>query len=164
MSTIKRNSKINKRIIYFFIFLFLISCKKEETLLIKQHLIYDSYNSKDNSYSLRLRSIILFDKAKAVERKDFNNFYIIIDKDTIPLIPVSNKNIIRKEHDSLKIEYISYLFLNEVKYDNPQKLRLIKNSLVKKYSDNNSIRRASNYSISSTITINSLGPTGDVVE
>ncbi len=80
------------------------------------------------------------------------------------MIPVSNKNIIRKEHDSLKIEYISYLFLNEVKYDNPQKLRLIKNSLVKKYSDNNSIRRASNYSISSTITINSLGPTGDVVE
>ncbi len=64
MSTIKRNSKINKRIIYFFIFLFLISCKKEETLLIKQHLIYDSYNSKDNSYSLRLRSIILLIKLK----------------------------------------------------------------------------------------------------
>ncbi|AQW93236.1 hypothetical protein CMT56_07145 [Elizabethkingia anophelis] len=146
------------------ILLFCGSCGREEVLVQKQHIIYDSNNTEDGTYALRLRTILTFNNINSIERKDFNDFYTILNKDTIPLIPVSNRNEISKRNDSINVEYISYLFFNEKKFDNPALSGAIKNSYVKKYSDNKIIFKAKSYSLKPKITINSLKPIGDAIK
>ncbi|WP_374175209.1 hypothetical protein [Flavobacterium tructae] len=92
--------------------------------IVNHQIIYDSINYKVKNFSVNLYTTLEFEN-KNIERNQYNNFLLIIKKDTFPLIP--EVNYLKKEsHNQIQIRYLSKINFQSNRYDNDSILNIIK--------------------------------------
>ncbi|RUT71279.1 hypothetical protein D0817_05200 [Flavobacterium cupreum] len=92
--------------------------------ILNHQIIYDSINYKVKNFNVNLYITLEF-KNKNIERNQYNDFLLIIEKDTFPLIP--QVNYLKKEnHGQIQIRYLSKINFQSNRYDNDSILNIIK--------------------------------------
>lgn len=167
---------IIKIISYFLILCVVTSCKlgdiDDECVFIKvqyQEILYDSTYIKDNKFSIKLLTYLEFtnntNKDLLLERKKFNDFYIILRNDTLPLILKTNKTIKSISAKSyISIKYISYINQLELEYDNKKLEKEIENSVIMNYNNEKIIMKNDDYFIRPLITLWKGPPDNNSIE
>ncbi len=116
-----------KKYIIIFIYLILQSCTLNSNINVrvkKQRMIYDSIHYKAKVFNVNLYTTLEFDK-KNLERKDYNDFLLIIEQDTFALVPEFNKLKVNNNR-YLEVEYLSHINFESKIYNNDSLSNLIK--------------------------------------
>lgn len=123
--------------------------------LVNQELIYDSINNKSKFFDVNLYTTLDFEK-KCNELKDYRNIYIVIDKDTFPLIP--EKNIKGKEdkYNITQIKYFSKINFKSKIYENDSLSQVILNESKIINDKGKEIKKSDYYSFKSLITFHKI--------
>ncbi|WP_128330962.1 hypothetical protein [Apibacter sp. HY039] len=168
-----KKNKIN--VVYIFVFtiitMFFFNCKNKsiQVKIENQEPWYDPINNKETLFSIKLFTTLSFknDKETAftLERKDYNNFFIIFRKDTFALVPEINyaKKVVEKG-DSISIVYFTDLYHKEKDFDNPAFLKEIENCPIKQYNNQEKIENSSEYEIQSSISLWNAPPTPNTID
>ena len=134
--------------------IFLVGCNKFTNIkgeVVEQNLVYDSLYNKFHKFDIQLYTTIKFDK-KELNRKEYNDFSIVINKDTFALVPEINDLKFKTTKEKLEIEYYSKIDFSSKTYKNDS----IANILNKSYiitSDGNKIERHKDYKSESFVTL-----------
>lgn len=168
--------KKNKiKIVYIFAFtiitLLFFNCKNKsiQVKIENQEPWYDSINKKDSLFTIKLFTTLSFKNSNSkdiiIERKDYNNFFIIFRKDTFALVPEINyaKKIVKKG-DSISIVYLTDLYHKEKDFDNPAFLKEIENCPIKQYNNQEKIKKSSEYKIQSSISLWNAPPSPKTID
>lgn len=166
---------VNKIISFLLIGYAIYSCESSNVddsvfiSVLQQEILYDSTNIKDNRFSIKLSTILEYknnsDSNVLLNRNRFNDFYIILKNDTLPLIPKTNKSIKSISTNSyISIEYISCISQLESEYDNKELEKEIENSLIMSYSDEKTITKKDGYFIRPLIALWQGPPNNNSVE
>lgn len=127
----KRNKKA---IIFIIVILTAFFCQKcgfcdssISTTIANHQLIYDSINYKGKDFKVNLYTTLEFE-SKNIDRNQYNDFLLIIKKDTFSLIP--EVNFLKKKNDknNIFIKYYSRINFKSTVYDNDSIIEIIKKS------------------------------------
>ncbi|KVV15073.1 hypothetical protein [Flavobacterium sp. TAB 87] len=127
--------------------------------IVNQELIYDSISKKAGKFDVNIYTTLEF-KRKIINRKDYNNFNLVINKDTFPLIP--EINIIEKKSDNgvIKIKYISQINFQSKVYENDSFSRIILKQSKIINTKGERIDKSSTYRFKSLITFHKIKEEG----
>ncbi|WP_314244796.1 hypothetical protein [Empedobacter tilapiae] len=130
----------------------------EKISILKQEILYDSTNIKNNKFKIKLATSIELKNTSSkdilLKRSDYNDFYMIYKSDTLPLIPNINGSTEEISKNSfLHAEYITYIDKLELNYYNKNLEEEIKNSNIYRYSNNSKVEKNINYFIQSLIAL-----------
>ena len=135
------------------------NCENANNLTItveKQELLHDSLNTKDKIFKIILFSYINFenktDKSITINRIQYNDYYTIIRKDTLPLVPKNNNyEITIPEKSSVLLRYVSYPNIKVKEYNSDSLTQEIRRSKIYNYTDKKVMEKDNGYNIISTI-------------
>lgn len=122
----------------------------KKVTVTQQNLIFDTIINQSNKFDVNLYTILEFN-LKTIKEKDYNNFLIIVNLDTFPLI-VKQKFIKKEKDDKFRIKYFSPLKLESDVYENDSLKNLILN-FSKIIKNKRIVERADYYNFQSLITI-----------
>jgi hypothetical protein len=123
--------------------------------LVNQELIYDSINNKSRFFDVNLYTTLDF-KKKCNELKDYRNIYIVIDKDTLRLIPEKNIKGKEDEHNIIQIKYFSKINFKSKIYQNDSLSKIILNQSKIINNKGKEIKKSDYYSFKSLITFHKI--------
>jgi hypothetical protein len=125
---------------------------KKDITILNQELIYDSVNFKARNFKVNVYSTIEFDR-HSITRKEYNDFLLIIDIDTFPLIP--EVNFLREKNNGNKItvKYLSLINFESKEFKNDSISGIINKSSKIINSDGQEINRNNLYDIKSLVTL-----------
>ncbi|WP_016988550.1 hypothetical protein [Flavobacterium sp. ACAM 123] len=92
--------------------------------IVSQELIYDSLYKKPSVFNVNLYTTLEF-KRNAITREEYNNFFVIISKDTFPLIPDINIKEKKSNNNEIKIKYTSLINFKSKNYENDSLSKII---------------------------------------
>ncbi|SHF74669.1 hypothetical protein [Flavobacterium defluvii] len=97
--------------------------------VISQELLYDSIKKQSKSFDIDLTTIVEFKDTDSTS-SNFNNLFLVIEKDTFPLIPdLKNKEFI-KERNTLKIKFATVAKFTSKTYENDSLSEKILKSII----------------------------------
>lgn len=105
------------------------ACSKPAVKVAEQGLIYDSINYKGSVFNVNLYTTLEF-SADEIARKEYNDFLLIINKDTLPLVPEINNMKVKGKDGKIDIQYLSHLNFKSRTYDNDSLAKIIKTSKI----------------------------------
>jgi phosphopantetheine adenylyltransferase len=147
MKYIKKKENSMKKIICITpVLLFLVRCNnftKTRCEVLEQNLVYDSLYNKFHKFDIQLYTTIEFDKKK-LNRKEYNDYSIVISKDTFALVPEINDLKLKTTKEKLKIEYFSKIDFSSKSYNNDSISNILKESYIIS-SQGNKIERHKDY-------------------
>lgn len=129
--------------------------------ITSQELIYDSLNNKGKKFDVNLYTTLKFE-GKKITRKDYNDFLLVINKDTFSLVP--EVNFFKKENinHEIKIKFTSQINLQSKEYENDSLSNIIHNSSKIINSEGKEIKKDNSYSFRSLITFPKIKKNGRV--
>ena len=145
-------TKIKKLTLILFASIAFWSCSNssKNAEVSKQEINSDSVSYRQKGFKIHLYSTLKFNEPK-LKRVTYNDFLIVIGKDTFPLTPKINKLKVENSVDSVFIEYYTDLNFLSPKYSNDSLLKVIRESKVIN-SSGSEIVKAKNYSLYNTET------------
>jgi hypothetical protein len=123
--------------------------------IANQELIYDSLDIKGGKFKVNLYTTLGF-KKKSITRKEYNDFLLVINKDTFPLIPEANFLKKEGEYNEIKIKYISQINFQSKEYENDSLTNIILNSSKIINSEGKGIKKNNSYNFKSLITFRKI--------
>lgn len=133
-------------------FLF-ISCDNlsSKSKVIEQKIVYDSLYNKSHKFDIQLYTKIEFDKNE-LKRKEYNDFSIVINKDTFALVPEINDLKIKTDKERLDINFYSKIDFSSKTYKSDSISNIIKDSYVIT-SDGKKIEKNGMYKLKSLVSL-----------
>jgi len=95
--------------------------------VLNHKIIYDSINYKGNDFRVNLYTTLEFNE-NTIKRENYNDFLLVIKKDTFALVP--EVNYLEKENhsDRIQIKYFSQINFQSKIFDNDSILNVVKTS------------------------------------
>lgn len=112
---------------------FLVGCNNftssTKSEVLEQSLVYDSLYNKFHRFDIQLYTTIRFDKKELV-RNEYNDFSIVINKDTFSLVPEINDLKFKSDKEKPEIEYYSKIDFSSKTYKNDSISNILKESYI----------------------------------
>lgn len=122
----------------------------KKVTVLQQNLIFDSISKKSDKFEVNLHTTLEFN-IESIQKEDYENFFIIIDLDTFPLI-VKQKSIKKDKDEKFRIKYFSPLKFESNVFENDSLKKIILNQS-KIIKNKKIVERAYNYYYQSLITL-----------
>lgn len=122
------------------------------TTVLNHKIIYDSINYKGADFKINLYTTLEFN-ANSINRNKYNDFLLIIKKDTFALVPEVN-DLEKKSHsDRIQIKYFSLINFQSKIFNNDSIFNIVKTSSKIIDSRGKEISKNKMYDIKSLITL-----------
>ena len=144
--------------------LMLIKCTftkpHKDVTIVSQELIYDSLYRKPPIFYVNLYTTLEF-KAMSIKREQYNNYLLVIKKDSFPLIPDVNAYIEKSKGNSdvVKVEYTVYINFKSKDYDNDSLSQLIIRDSKIIEAGGLKVKKSKSYNFRSVIKFHKIQPT-----
>lgn len=124
---------------------------KAKASIGSQQLLYDSLYNKFHKFDIQLYTTLQFEK-KDLNRKEYNDFLIVIKNDTFPLVPEVNGLKIKNTKDKFEIDYSSKIDFSSKIYKNDSISNIIKDSYIIT-SEGVKVEKSKSYKLESLVTL-----------
>lgn len=120
--------------------------------VLNHKIIYDSINYKGNDFKINLYTTLEFN-GSTIKRNEYNDFLLVIKKDTFALVPEVNYLEKKSHSDIIRIKYFSLINFQSKTFNNDSIFNIVKTSIKIIDSRGNEIHKNKTYDINSLITL-----------
>ncbi|WP_417940945.1 hypothetical protein [Flavobacterium sp. RS13.1] len=121
--------------------------------ILNHKIIYDSLNYKQEGFRVNLYSTLEFNE-NTITRNEYNNFLLVVKKDTFALVPEINYLEKKSFNKIIEIKYFSQINFKSKFYNNDSILNIIRTSCEIIDSKGEKIVKNKKYNIKTLITLN----------
>ena len=129
--------------------------------VLNNKIIYDSINYKGKGFRVNLYTTLEFSES-IIKRNDYNDFLLIVNKDTFPLVPEVNYLKMKSQSDIIQVKYFSQINFQSKVFSNDSIFNIIKTSSKIINSKGKEIDKKETYNIESFITLHLPNKNGGI--